>query len=658
MRQRSCKEAAMARPSSLSWITALLLASAVLTGCARAELLLRDPLAVNDWDDARCDRLAEDVTYADQNTIVDNPPKMAAKWVSEGRGWPGAACPACPRKPMSKQRLQSQSGSSDRPRCNELRPGQKEDQENGNCEVRPGPEFLLRSYTFHRNGTFRLLQFHYGEESCSLPLYTVSAWGRYKARGRSWLTPAATEAEYSLARVTVTAQSAEVAEELAARVNATCPGQVRRRWRPYREYVVLSVNEDGRGQGGDVQQPRNNLPPSEPGHGQVRLMATSDVDCLSALHAAFHELQLLRTQRRPHGLRSRAASARRQARQDAARAAARRRPLASGPARQLPSHRLPSAAAPRRPARRSLMFRSFSFCLQAHGCDVCHAVSRASERSPPILHARPRLPPYLGGDWVSSRCETRPLGLFLKRRLRVRAAGTGAAAAADSWMSWQGEYEFYSDPFCTTPTFTATEAGRYAVGGPSTQVLGALQADFRVERAALTVLDAGMAASLRADPRCGGGLGLGLAEWQVGVPRDLTATHGCAPLGLVVPAVRYELVRVDMDSWGQSLLYLGQPDTENRRGGPAERPTAYQPPLVRCRGLPPPVPALTPALSLGSLQDALALQDDDDDDESDADVRFAFSSSAPMTASVVLKPAASVSMTERLGRLWRNTNNF
>ncbi len=46
--------------------------------------MLRDPLAVNDWDDARCDRLAEDVAYADQNTVVDNPPKMAAKWVSEG----------------------------------------------------------------------------------------------------------------------------------------------------------------------------------------------------------------------------------------------------------------------------------------------------------------------------------------------------------------------------------------------------------------------------------------------------------------------------------------------------------------------------------------------------------------------------------------------
>lgn len=83
--------------------------------------------------------------------------------------------------------------------------------------------------------------------------------------------------------------------------------QVRRRWKPYREYVVLSLSEEG----GDVQQPRNNLPPSEPPHAahhnnnNLRLMATSDVDCLSALHAAFHELQLVRTQRRPHSPRPR-----------------------------------------------------------------------------------------------------------------------------------------------------------------------------------------------------------------------------------------------------------------------------------------------------------------------------------------------------------------
>jgi len=104
-----------------------------------------------------------------------------------------------------------------------------------------------------KNNTFRLLQYHYGDESCTVPLYTLTVRGRYRLTGRSWVTPGATEAEYTLTRVTVTAQSAEVAEELATRVNTTCPGQVRRRWKPYRDYVVLSLPEE--------LAPNNNQPP-------------------------------------------------------------------------------------------------------------------------------------------------------------------------------------------------------------------------------------------------------------------------------------------------------------------------------------------------------------------------------------------------------------
>lgn len=37
------------------------------------------------------------------------------------------------------------------------------------------------------------------------------------------------------------------------------------------------------------------------GRHQLRMMLTDDMDCLSALHAVFHELQLVRIQRRPRG---------------------------------------------------------------------------------------------------------------------------------------------------------------------------------------------------------------------------------------------------------------------------------------------------------------------------------------------------------------------
>ena len=118
-----------------------------------------------------------------------------------------------------------------------------------------------------RNHTFRLLQFHYGDESCTLALYALTARGRYRLTGRSWVTPGATEAEYTLTRVTVTAQSAEVAEELATRVNTTCPGQVRRRWKPYRDYVVLSLPEE--------LAPNNNQPPAGSSSYQRRNAASS-----------------------------------------------------------------------------------------------------------------------------------------------------------------------------------------------------------------------------------------------------------------------------------------------------------------------------------------------------------------------------------------------
>ena len=45
-------------------------------------------------------------------------------------------------------------------------------------------------------------------------------------------------------------------------------------------------------------------------------------------------------------------------------------------------------------------------------------MAKSSDKSPPHLHARPRLPVYPLGDWTSSTCETRPLGTFLMRRMK------------------------------------------------------------------------------------------------------------------------------------------------------------------------------------------------------------------------------------------------
>lgn len=78
------------------------------------------------------------------------------------------------------------------------------------CEVRPGPEFILRSYSFMENNFFRLLQHFYDDESCIFPLHTVIAIGNLTLKGSSWVTPSGTEYEYSLSRVTIIPHTTEV----------------------------------------------------------------------------------------------------------------------------------------------------------------------------------------------------------------------------------------------------------------------------------------------------------------------------------------------------------------------------------------------------------------------------------------------------------------
>jgi hypothetical protein len=45
-------------------------------------------------------------------------------------------------------------------------------------------------------------------------------------------------------------------------------------------------------------------------------------------------------------------------------------------------------------------------------------VAKSNEKSPPHLHARPKLPVYPVGDWISSTCETRAIGTFIIRRIK------------------------------------------------------------------------------------------------------------------------------------------------------------------------------------------------------------------------------------------------
>ncbi|XP_026061179.1 protein APCDD1-like [Carassius auratus] len=121
------------------------------------------------------------------------------------------------------------------------------------CEVRPGPEFLTRSYRFFHNNTFKALQFYYADNQCSTPSYSVQVRGRLRLRQPSWIVRGGTEAHYQIHSMRLVCHSASAARELG------CAS-----WEPNISYELRSV---------------------------------CDCVCGCALNVSMHELQLLRLEK-------------------------------------------------------------------------------------------------------------------------------------------------------------------------------------------------------------------------------------------------------------------------------------------------------------------------------------------------------------------------
>ncbi|KAM7283632.1 putative protein APCDD1 [Ixodes scapularis] len=210
--------------------------------------------------------------------------------------------------------------------------------------------------------------------------------------------------------------------------------------------------------------------------------------------------------------------------------------------------------------------------VQAPGCHVCHLVSKAGDQSPPQLPPKPQLPVYLSGQWLSMRCEVRPLGLFLTRTLWYHVSNS----------SWRGWYQYYRDPNCMQPWFLLRVEGIFSRAGPSLRLRGATNYDFQLLTAEVTPQDRGIVNNLNSaseDGRCGG-------PWFLNRPQDVTLAGGCYLLGLSVPSTKYEVVKMEVDMYGNALLFLGDVDTDGGVTLPERRATAYQTPLIQCRVFP------------------------------------------------------------------------
>lgn len=138
--------------------------------------------------------------------------------------------------------------------------------------MRPGPEFLTRSYTFFPNRLFRAYQFYYRDPLCREPAHSLLITGKLRLRRASWVTRGATEADYRLHEVGVVFHSRRALLDVARRLNRTRAGR-------------------------DCAQ---RLPPARawlPGALYELLSARAEWDCTAALDFTMHELSLVRVQR-------------------------------------------------------------------------------------------------------------------------------------------------------------------------------------------------------------------------------------------------------------------------------------------------------------------------------------------------------------------------
>lgn len=187
--------------------------------------------------------------------------------------------------------------------------------------------------------------------------------------------------------------------------------------------------------------------------------------------------------------------------------------------------------------------------------------------NPPILKDKFGTILDLVGDWVSTRCETRPNGMFLTRYLTF----------GDDKRTWQGHYAFYRDPHCHQPTFALNAKGLYVDRRKSSLIQGAVEYDFKLTSVKITPKDVTTVEFLNASIGCGK-----FGSWRRNVEQDVTSTNGCHSLDIKLPETEYELMKMDM-SHGKLHLFIGQRPSDGASLRTIKRrPTSFQEPLAKC----------------------------------------------------------------------------
>ncbi|KAF7651666.1 hypothetical protein LDENG_00107410 [Lucifuga dentata] len=226
------------------------------------------------------------------------------------------------------------------------------------CEVRPGPEFLTRSYTFHPSRQFKALQHYYADSGCEDPAYSLMIRGKLRLRQASWITRGGTETEHHLTKVGIVIHSPAAMQRLASQASPACMTVTLERMVPGRLYELYNTRA-----------------------GRV---------CLAALGFSMMEMGLLRveTQHHSHGRKV--------------------QELFLGDINtdwtQRTHYRPTGYQQPLQNAMHHI-----------HPCLMCALVYRSTEQRPPVSPHTPTASLSLASHWVSQRCEARPAVLFLTR---------------------------------------------------------------------------------------------------------------------------------------------------------------------------------------------------------------------------------------------------
>ncbi|KOC68704.1 Protein APCDD1 [Habropoda laboriosa] len=306
------------------------------------------------------------------------------------------------------------------------------------CELRVGPRYITRKYSFFDNDTFLLLQYHYAEESCSIATYTVVARGSINISSPSVTIPGAVETNVQLDSVHLIPLNRQVAHKFGRRVNASCGG-VETKWRPYLAQLIYERPTDF---SSDTSLHVHDLNSNSLQSRSLRSRRRHTLDCLESFGIEFDELRLLRVEVKRSKLATN--SSRRDTVSTLDKSHETVELLLGGLARNVRSQKI-------EPRPNRLQATPLLHVRTAFGCPICGSVIRATEYSPPLFHQTPSFPAVIGGLWLSIRCESIDGGFWSRRFFRIYSDNS----------RWFARWTSYADSACSNSLYMVTAAGTY-----------------------------------------------------------------------------------------------------------------------------------------------------------------------------------------------------